>query len=158
MRRILLLLLVCGCVSLPTGRIRHKTVTWFEVEKVIDGVTIRIKGVGRVRFRGVIVPREGIIKAGRIAEEAEAFTEELLKGRLVRCEPDVPGVVPKGTVYVADVFVRMSDTEQVLASEELLRVGLAFLSADYRRSAYAERLKSAEEEAKRRSLGIWHKE
>jgi len=158
MKRILLLLLACGCVTVPTGRIRYKTVTWFEVEKVIDGATVRVKGVGRVRFRGVVVPREGIIKAGRIAEEAETFTEKLIKGRLVRCEPDVPGVIPKDTIYIADVFVRISDTEQVLAAEELLRAGLAFLSSDYKRSAYAERLKSAEEEAKRRRLGIWCKE
>lgn len=155
MKRVLLLLLIPGCVSVPSRRIRHKTVTWFEVERVIDGSTIRIKGVGRVRFRGVLVPREGILKAGRIAEDAERFTKELLRNRLVRCEPDVPGVVPKGTVYVADLFVRISDTKQVLAAEELLRAGLAFLDGDYERSAYANRLKEAEEKAKRAHRGIW---
>lgn len=157
MQRLPILVILCGCVSVPSGRILRKTVTWFEVRRVIDGATIEIKGVGRVRYQGVVVPREGIMKAGRIAEEATAFNRRLVEGRMVRCEPDVPGIVPRGTLYVADVFVRMSDRHQILAAEELLRAGLAFLSADYGKSAYAERLKEAEEEAKKKCVGVWSK-
>ncbi|MCX7704157.1 MAG: thermonuclease family protein [Planctomycetota bacterium] len=155
MRVLLFLFLLCGCVSVPSERVKRRTVTWFAVEKVIDGCTLRMQGVGRVRYRGVVVPVEGILRPGRIAEEAEDFNKKMVEGRLVRCEPEVPGVVPEGDVHFADVFVRISDTQEILAAAELLRAGLAVLSADYKRSFYAEILEESEREAKELKRGIW---
>jgi endonuclease YncB( thermonuclease family) len=149
------LVFVYGCVSVSSGRIVHRTVTWFATDKVIDGCTIRIQGVGRVRYRGIVVPQEGILKPGRIAEEAYAFNKRILEGHLVRCEPEVSGVIPANETYVADVFIRWSDTEQRLAAAELLRAGLAILSADYQRSNYPDILKQAEEEARNSKRGFW---
>ena len=56
------------------------------VERVVDGDTIVVQGVGRVRLIGVDTPET--VHPGRAVEffgrEASAFTKRLLEGRRVR--------------------------------------------------------------------------
>ena len=58
------------------------------VERVVDGDTIVVRGVGRVRLIGVDTPET--VAPGRPVEffgrEASAFTKRLLEGRSVRLE------------------------------------------------------------------------
>ena len=60
------------------------------VERVVDGDTIIVRGVGRIRLIGVdtpetVDPRRPVEFFGR---EASAFTKRMLEGQLVRLEYD----------------------------------------------------------------------
>ena len=108
-----------------------------------------------MRLRGVEPPERFRIKAGRLWRSAVDKLRSLTKGRLVRMEPPPWGPLPEGSVHEADVFVRVSDAEQLNLAAEMVRLGLLRLSKDYKRSKYHILLKNMEEEARSHARGLW---
>ena len=90
------------------------------VERVVDGDTIVVRGVGRVRLIGVdtpetVDPRRPVEFFGR---EASAFTKRLLEGQRVRLEYDRERADRYGRT-LAYVYLR----DGMLANAEIIRLG-----------------------------------
>ena len=145
---------LCGCVSVPSQR-KPPHWLWFRVTDVVSPVLLRVGGIGVVRLRGVAPPERFRIKAGPLWRRAVDKLRSLTKNRLVRMEPPPWGPLPDGSVHEADVFVRISDAEQLNLAAEMVRLGLLRLSKDYRHSKYHILLKNMEEEARSHARGLW---
>ena len=138
---IFLLLLVCGCQSLPTTA---------RVIEVIDGDTIVIEGNYRVRYIGIDTP-EVHPQVEAFGLEAWQANRELVEGKIVRLEKDVSEVDKYGRllryVYVGDVFV----------NAELVRIGLAHAQAYPPDTKHQDYLEKLEREARQAGRGMWTK-
>ena len=90
------------------------------VERVVDGDTIVVRGVGRVRLIGVDTPET--VSPGRPVEfygrEASAFTKRLLEGRRVRLEYDRERTDRYGRTLA---YVHLADG--TFANAEIVRQG-----------------------------------
>ena len=91
------------------------------VERVVDGDTIIVRGVGRVRLIGVDTPET--VAPGRPVEffgrEASAFAKRLLEGRRVRLEYDRERTDRYGRTLA---YVHLADG--TFANAEIIRRGL----------------------------------
>ena|GEM_PF-2358333 len=153
-RKIVFVAAICGCVSVSsTPKPPHWV--WFSVTDVLSPVLLRVGGIGVVRLIGVEPPERFHIRAGRLWRRAVDKLRSLTKNRLVRMEPPPWGPLPDGSVHEADVFVRVSDVEQLNLAAEMVRLGLLRLSKDYKRSKYYILLKNMEEEARSHARGLW---
>jgi micrococcal nuclease len=135
------------------------------VEWIHDGDTISVAGVGQVRLIGIDTPERKeserdrfFVRLGgdgkilrRIAEEALQFNIRTVKGITVRLTPDGDGRDRHGRLLA---YVTLPDGR--LLNRILLEKGYAVV---YRRFDF--RLKEdfleAEEEARRRKVGLWDK-
>lgn len=121
------------------------------VERVVDGDTIIVDGVGRVRLIGVdtpetVDPRRMIEFFGR---EASAFAEELLLGKQVRLEFDQRRTDRYGRTLA---YVWLPDG--AMANAEIIRRGFghAYTRFPFR---YLERFRQLEREARLAERGLW---
>lgn len=153
---LLVLLLGCGGAW---------AVTHGRVNRVYDGDTIRVTGVGKVRLLGIDTPehedshrddyylRRGIERKTlrRIAHDATAFTRRLVKGHTVRLEFDRE----QRDVYGRRLAYVYLDDDRML-NRLLLENGLA---AVYRRFdfRYKRDFLRTEKTARDRRRGLWHK-
>jgi len=134
----------------------------YEVAKVIDGDTLQLANGATVRLIGIDAPET--VKPERPVEpwgpDASSFTRRAIAGRTVRLEFDRERIDRFGR-FLAYVWYRdaaSSSAPEKLLNEELVRAGLATAELHYNNSAAMERrLKQAEDEARRASVGIWSK-
>lgn len=121
------------------------------VKAVINGSTISVQSVGRVRLLGIIAPEISRAPAtsAPFAQEAKARLTSLLLNRWVRLEQDM-----KGTgIYNPRVAYVMTEDGQFV-NAVLVREGLARVSSRAQLSRLEE-LRRAEREAQQTRRGIW---
>ena len=121
------------------------------VERVVDGDTIIVRGVGRVRLIGVdtpetVDPRRPVEFFGR---EASAFTKRLLEGKRVRLEYDWERTDRYGRTLA---YVYLPDG--VFANAEIIRRGYghAYTRFPFK---YLDRFRALEREARTARRGLW---
>ncbi|MBS0210897.1 MAG: thermonuclease family protein [Planctomycetes bacterium] len=124
----------------------------FEVDRVIDGDTLKLKNHARVRLIGVNAPES--VKPDWPVEpfgpEASAFTHRFVDGHVVRLEFDRERTDQYGR-WLAHVWVG-----DKLLNEELVRAGLARWEPHYQYAqAFKTRYRKAEAEARAAKRGIW---
>lgn len=124
------------------------------VERVIDGDTIVVRGVGRVRLIGVdtpetVDPRRAVEFFGR---EASAFTKRLLEGQRVRLEYDRERTDRYGRTLA---YVYLHDG--TFANAEIVRRGYghAYTRFPFR---HLDRFRRLEREAREAGRGLWAEE
>lgn len=122
------------------------------VERVVDGDTIIVRGVGRVRLIGVDTPET--VSPGRPVEffgrEASAFTKRLLEGRSVRLEYDRERTDRYGRTLA---YVHLADG--TFANAEIVRRGYghAYTRFPFR---YRDQFRQLEREARGAGRGLWN--
>ena len=122
------------------------------VERVVDGDTIIVRGVGRVRLIGVDTPET--VSPGRPVEffgrEASAFTKRLLEGRSVRLEYDRERTDRYGRTLA---YVHLADG--TFANAEIVRWGYghAYTRFPFR---YLDQFRQLEREARDAGRGLWN--
>jgi micrococcal nuclease len=123
----------------------------YAVSAVVDGDTIDVNGLGRVRLLGVDAPEIGIgfDTPAPFAREARDFMASALVGRWVRLELDVEIHDTYGRLLA---YVIRDDGVDVNAA--LVRAGLARISARYPLRRLAE-LQAAEAAAQAARHGMW---
>ena len=138
---ILLLLLICGCISPPDTAL---------VIEVIDGDTIVIEGGYRVRYIGIDTP-ETHPELEPFGLEALEANQQLVEGKIVRLERDVSQTDKYGRL------LRYVYVDGILVNAELVRLGLAEAKAYPPDTKYQEDLEQLEAEAQQAGWGIWAK-
>ena len=121
------------------------------VERVVDGDTIIVRGVGRIRLIGVdtpetVDPRRPVEFFGR---EASAFTKRMLEGQRVRLEYDWQRTDRYGRTLA---YVRLLDG--TLINAEIIRQGFghAYTRFPFR---YLDEFRQYEREARGAGRGLW---
>ena len=121
------------------------------VERVVDGDTIIVQGVGRVRLIGVdtpetVHPRRPVECFGK---EASAFTKRLLEGKRARLEYDRERTDRYGRT-LAYVYL----PNGTFANAEIVQQGYghAYTRFPFR---YLDEFRQHEREARRRERGLW---
>jgi len=121
------------------------------VERVVDGDTIIVAGVGRVRLIGVdtpetVDPRRPVQFFGR---EASAFATQLLEGKLVRLEYDQRRTDRYGRTLA---YVWLPDGP--MANAEIIRRGFGHVYTRFP-FRYLEEFRKLEREARLADHGLW---
>ncbi|HAJ56989.1 MAG TPA: hypothetical protein DCL35_04385 [Candidatus Omnitrophica bacterium] len=131
-----------------------------EISRVVDGDTVELKNGKMARYIGIDTPEtskktaKGWIKADEpFGEEAKRFNEELVLGKTARLEFDIVAKDKYNRLLVY-CFVTYGDGE-VLAQEEILRNGLAYLYTFPPNVKYVDRFVAALKEARQARRGIW---
>ena len=121
------------------------------VERVVDGDTIIVEGVGRVRLIGVDTPET--VHPNRPVEfygkEASAFTKRLLVGKPVRLEYDRERTDRYGRTLA---YVYLSDGTLVNAKIIRRGYGHAYTRCPFR---HMEAFRQFEREARDNRRGLW---
>jgi micrococcal nuclease len=117
---------------------------------VVDGDTIRVAGVGPVRYIGVDSPERG----DRYYDEASRYNRQLLaRGRLsLSYDRDRYDRYGRTLAYV---YVRGDEGGAVFVNEEMVRAGWASAFEVPPNTTFAPLFRRAEEEAKRAGRGMW---
>ena len=121
-------------------------------ERVVDGDTIVVKGLGKVRLIGIdtpetVHPNKPVEYFGK---EASAFTKRMVEGKRVRLEWDFQKT-DKYRRYLAYVYLVEGD---VFVNEEIVRQGYGFAYTKYP-FRYMERFRALEREAREAGRGLW---
>ena len=121
------------------------------VERVVDGDTVIVEGIGRVRLIGVdtpetVDPRRPVQFFGR---EASEFTKRLLEGKRVRLEYDQPRIDRYGRT-LAYVWLPGGP----MANAEIIRQGYGFAYTRFP-FRYLEEFRRLEREARLAGHGLW---
>jgi micrococcal nuclease len=120
------------------------------VERVTDGDTVRLRGLGRVRLIGVDTP-EVYGSAECYGQEASDFAKRMLPaGTRVRYRI---GVEPRDRYGRLLAYVWLADGRML--NRLLAARGYAVPLTIPPDVAYAERFKAAAREARREGLGLW---
>jgi micrococcal nuclease len=117
---------------------------------VIDGDTIELRDVGRVRYIGIDAPE----RDESYYDEAREYNERLLS----QGEMSLGYGRERYDRYrrtLAYVYVRTEAGRSVFVNEEMIRAGWAKALEIPPNTEYAPRLRRAEEEARRYGRGIW---
>ena len=118
--------------------------------RVIDGDTIRLDGVGSVRYIGIDAPE----RDEPYYREARRCNEELLAKGEIRLEYGRARYDRYGRT-LAYVYVRDGAGGTIFVNEELVRAGWAVTLEIPPDVEYAASFRRAEEEARRGGHGIW---
>lgn len=123
----------------------------YVVRYAVDGDTIDVDGIGRVRLLGVDAPEigQGFDTPAPFAREARNFMTSLVAGRWVRLETDAESHDGYGRLLA---YVIRDDGLD--ANAALLREGLARISARYPLRRLSE-LQSAQADAQAARRGMW---
>ncbi|GEM_PF-146694 len=124
----------------------------YTVADVIDGDTVALNGSDtHIRYLEIDAPEvlHSDSPGDPLAEEAKSLNERLVSGKKIRLEFDREKYDPYGR-ELAYVFA-----DGVFVNEEIVREGLARAFIIKPNDRYADRILSAEEEAKRERRGIW---
>lgn len=123
-------------------------------ERVVDGDTIVVEGLGKVRLIGIDTPET--VHPNKPVEffgkEASAFTKKLVEGKRVRLEWDFQKT-DKYRRYLAYVYLVEGD---VFVNEEIVKQGFGFAYTKYP-FRYMERFRALEREAREAGRGLWGK-
>lgn len=122
------------------------------VRYVVDGDTIDIAGVGRVRLLGVDAPEfgRGLDTPQPFAAEARDFLTGAVAGRWVRLEYESPSSRDRYRRRLAYAFL----DDGTFVNALMVRAGLARVSARRQLTRLSE-LRRAEADAKMLRLGMW---
>ena len=122
------------------------------VTQVIDGDTVDVAGLGRVRLLGIDAPEIGgpFERPAPFALEARDELQMLVLNRFARFECDL---VPEDDKYGRRLAYVVLETGEFV-NARLVRDGLARVSARRRLRRWDE-LRSAEAEAQQRRRGMW---
>jgi len=122
------------------------------VTRVIDGDTIDVAGLGRVRLLGIDAPEIGgpFERPAPFALEARDELQMLVLNRFARFECDL---VPEDDKYGRRLAYVVLETGEFV-NARLVRDGLARVSARRRLRRWDE-LRGAEAEAQQRRRGMW---
>lgn len=123
------------------------------VRYVVDGDTIDVAGVGRVRLLGIDAPEvgRGLETSAPFALEAQQRLSALVAQRWVRLEYDEPGM-RRDTYHRRLAYVWLETA--VMVNAVLVREGLARVTARRALRRLTE-LKKAEAEARASRRGMW---
>jgi micrococcal nuclease len=129
----------------------------YEIERVVDGDTLLVRGHQRVRLQGLDTPET--VAEDRPVEpwgpEATAFTQRFIRDAGRRVELELDGE-PQDQY---DRWLRFIWHDGRMLNEELVRAGLARAKLGYNYSqAKKDRLRAAQREAQRAQRGIWSSE
>jgi micrococcal nuclease len=124
----------------------------YRVERVVDGDTLLVAGLGRVRLTGVDAPET--VKPEHPVEawgpEASAFSKQFLSAGQVRLQFDRERIDQYGRTLA---YAWVGDK---LLNEELLRAGFARAELQYHySSAMKRRFREAQDEARAAGRGLW---
>jgi len=143
---------LASCSGVPDGAAR--------VARVVDGDTVVLSTGAEVRYVGIDTVETRRRQGGvwvdvdePFGDEARRVNEELVLGYPIRVEFDAERRDKYGRV-LAYVWVGKGGAEKMV-QEELLRRGLAFLYTFPPNVKYVDRLKSAQDEARRAKRGLW---
>jgi micrococcal nuclease len=122
-----------------------------EVERIIDGDTLVVAGVGAVRLIGVdapetVDPRKPVQYFGA---EASAFTRQIAQGKLVQLEFEGS---TKDKYNRTLAYVQLPDGRML--NEELIRQGYAHVDTAYPFSRM-EAFRALERDAREQERGLW---
>jgi micrococcal nuclease len=121
------------------------------VERVIDGDTVVLTGIGHVRLIGVDTPEskhpQKPVEA--YAREATAFLEQLVLRQTVRLEYDQPGRDRYGRLLA---YLRIEDGRDV--SAEIIKQGYGFAYVKYP-FARMQEYRALERQARDAGRGLW---
>jgi micrococcal nuclease len=124
---------------------------WHRVERVVDGDTIVVEGVGAVRLIGVdtpetVDPRRPVQYFG---QEASAFTRKLVRDQAVRLEFDVERTDRYGRT-LAYIYFR----DGTLLNAEIIRQGFghAYTAFPFK---FLDEFRAYEREAREAGRGLW---
>ncbi|MGE5280221.1 MAG: thermonuclease family protein [Deltaproteobacteria bacterium] len=133
------------------------------VTQVVDGDTVVLSTGAEVRYIGIDAPETHRRKAGAWIDVDEPFGAEagrvnaqLVLDKSVRLEFDEEQRDTYGRL-LGYVWVGQGQS-RIMAQEELLRRGLAFLYTLPPNVKYADRLKAAQDEARRAGRGLWSRD
>ncbi|MEK6940395.1 MAG: thermonuclease family protein [Nanoarchaeota archaeon] len=133
---ILILLLTCGCVSIPEAGI---------VTEVIDGDTFKLSTGERVRLLCINTPENG----EPYFKEAKDFLENSISGKIVRLEVDKTNLDDYRRllryVYVDDILINEVITKEGLAEVLIIKPNIK----------HCDKIKLAEKIAQEQKKGIW---
>jgi micrococcal nuclease len=118
--------------------------------RVIDGDTIKMNGVGSVRYIGIDAPERG----EPYYDEARRYNEELLSKGDARLKYGRARFDRYGRT-LAYVYVRDDAGDTIFVNEELVRAGWAVPSEIPPDVDFAATFRRAEEEARREGRGMW---
>ncbi|MEM7737839.1 MAG: thermonuclease family protein [Deinococcota bacterium] len=158
-----LLWLSCGYALEPANDLAGP----FEVDLVVDGDTVKLETLGRIRLIGIDTPEKyagnkldrALIQA--LGERASAVTEALLIGQRVYIEQDVESRDQYGRLlgylYIADDAGAWTYNGQnyTQINYELVQAGWAEPLTIPPNVAYADLYMEAAGEARAASLGLW---
>jgi len=124
----------------------------YVVERVVDGDTLLVRDLGRVRLMGINAPES--VKPDHPVEpygpEASAFTKQFVSQGRVRLQFDRERVDQYGRTLA---YAWVGDK---LLNEEIIRAGLARAEMQYHYSqAMKKRFREAQDEARQAKRGIW---
>ncbi|HEU4724540.1 MAG TPA: thermonuclease family protein [Candidatus Eisenbacteria bacterium] len=126
---------------------------YYRCSKVIDGDTIELEGVGKVRLIGVDCPESGQRQGpnAALAMAATAFTRGLVEGKPVRLEYDEE----RTDIYKRTLaYAFLPDSTFVNAAIVESGYGEAYIKYPFR---YAAKFLALERSARDRRLGIWER-
>ncbi len=115
------------------------------VDKVIDGDSLQVRGVGEVRLIGVDTPEWD----APFGKEARAFTQRLVEGKQIRLQYDQQRTDKYGRTLA---YVHLPNG--VFVNEMLIQHGYGRLIKRFP-FRYRDRFRRYEREAQRAGLGLW---
>jgi len=141
---ILIPILFISAIILSTTDLRN-------VERIIDGDTIVLKGGERIRYIGIDTPE--MRPEEPYAKEATELNAILVDSREVRLEYDEERIDPFGRT-LAYVYVKVWDVE-VFVNEYLVQLGYAKVATYPPNVKYRDVFIAAEKVARDKKLGVW---
>lgn len=141
-------LALCAVLLLPSG---SNAQDLFLCTKVLDGDTIELESVGRVRLIGVNCPEPGERTNGvqGFAAEATEYTRSLVEGERVRLEYDRER---RDKFQRTLAYVYLEDSSFVNALIVKMGYGSAYTRFPFR---YSDRFRRLEQEARLAKRGMW---
>lgn len=124
----------------------------FAVERVVDGDTVKLEGVGTVRLIGIDTP-ETVHPSKPVqcfGKEASAFLKRLLAGQRVRLEYDPEGRRDRYGRTLGYLFL----PDGTFVNAAMIRRGYAFAYTRYP-FKYLEQFRRLEREAREAERGLW---
>lgn len=120
------------------------------VARVVDGDTVRLESGDDVRLVGIDCPERG----EPFHDEAKSLAARLLEGRPVTLEFDEERLDRYGRL-LAYVFAGDDPAAREFANEALVRAGLAWCYEVAPNTRHRDRLRAAQDEARRERRGVW---
>ncbi len=158
----LLPLLLCSCTTLQA----ETTTSYYTCTRVVDGDTIVVEGIGKVRLIGVDTPETVHPKkpVEYFGKEASNFTKRMVEGKKVRLEYDWQKK-DKYRRTLAYVYVMTNDVRdmpefkdrasiELMLNAELIKQGYGHAYTRYP-FKYLEQFRKYEREARENRIGLW---
>ena len=142
-------LLLCSCATLQKQSL--ETTHLPTCTRVVDGDTVVVEGIGKIRLIGVdtpetVHPRKPVEYYGK---EASAFTKRMVEGKKVRLEYDWQRKDRYGRVLA---YVYLEDG--TFLNAEIIKQGYGHAYTKYP-FKYLEQFRKYEKEARENKRGLW---